>query len=410
MRILSPNSVTILDGNIVLTRRVGSSKWQARYKIGNRWIRITTGEKDLKEAKEVASDRYLDAKYRVRHGVPVQTKRFKDVAKLSIARMQTAIDGGHGKKTYRDYVQATNKYLIPYFGSHHVDKITAADMQKFAEWRVEQMGKQPKASTLSNHNGALNRIFDEALLHNYVTKAQIPDLENKGLKSDRRPAFSRDEYLKLSRAMRHWVKKGREGKSRGMRLLLRDYVLILANTGMRHGTEAQNLRWNHISVIEQDGYKYIAMWVKGKTKARELVAKHSGVIRYLDRIRSRCEDIAHLSMEDLLRSGCDLPVFRLPDGMVTDNLRQTFKAFLKDHGLLKDPVTGQDRTLYSLRHTYATFQIVYRGIDLHLLATQMGTSIAMIERHYSHLKPRMNAHKLAGRFWASKKQADYEPE
>jgi integrase len=27
---------------------------------------------------------------------------------------------------------------------------------------------------------------------------------------------------------------------------LRDYVLILANTGMRHGTEAMNLKWRHI--------------------------------------------------------------------------------------------------------------------------------------------------------------------
>ena len=31
---------------------------------------------------------------------------------------------------------------------------------------------------------------------------------------------------------------GVRGKSRDMRYLLRDYVLILANTGIRHGTEA----------------------------------------------------------------------------------------------------------------------------------------------------------------------------
>jgi hypothetical protein len=28
----------------------------------------------------------------------------------------------------------------------------------------------------------------------------------------------------------------------------------------------------------------------------------------------------------------------------------------------------------------------------------MGTSIAMIEKHYSHLTPRLNAHKLVGSF------------
>jgi hypothetical protein len=38
--------------------------------------------------------------------------------------------------------------------------------------------------------------------------------------------------------LRSWINKGRNYKSRQMRELLRDYVLILANTGIRHGTEA----------------------------------------------------------------------------------------------------------------------------------------------------------------------------
>jgi hypothetical protein len=42
---LSPVSVTILDGAVVLSRRSESAKWQARFKVDNRWIRITTKEK-----------------------------------------------------------------------------------------------------------------------------------------------------------------------------------------------------------------------------------------------------------------------------------------------------------------------------------------------------------------------------
>lgn len=57
----------------------------------------------------------------------------------------------------------------------------------------------------------------------------------------------------------------------------------------------------------------------------------------------------------------------------------------------------QNGTLYSLRHMYATFQIVYGGTDLHLLVGQMRSSIAMIEHHYGHLIPRLKADKLAGR-------------
>jgi hypothetical protein len=45
---------------------------------------------------------------------------------------------------------------------------------------------------------------------------------------------------------------------------------------------------------------------------------------------------------------------------------------------------------------YAAFQIVYEGIDLHQLAKQTGTSIAMIEARHSHLTPSLKADKLAG--------------
>jgi integrase len=87
----------------------------------------------------------------------------------------------------------------------------------------------------------------------------------------------------------------------------------------------------------------------------------------------------------------------LPDGTASANLRQTFKIFMKDTGLLTCPRTGQDRTLYSLRHTYATFALINDGMDIHTLAIQMGTSIGMIERHYSHLTPRLKKDMLTGR-------------
>ena len=36
-------------------------------------------------------------------------------------------------------------------------------------------------------------------------------------------------------------------------------------------------------------------------------------------------------------------------------------------------------------------------MDIHALAIQMGTSIGMIERHYSHLTPRLKKDMLTGR-------------
>ena len=74
---------------------------------------------------------------------------------------------------------------------------------------------------------------------------------NRGEKSERRPDFTREEYATLIRKMPSWINSGKAGKPTDMRHLMRDYVLIMANTGMRHGTEALNLKWKHVTLFEE---------------------------------------------------------------------------------------------------------------------------------------------------------------
>jgi len=392
---LSPNSVAILEGKVVLTQRKRSSAWQARFRVGSKWLRITTKQADLEKAKAAAVDLYARAKFRNDEGLPVVSKRFSQVAAVAIQKMQEALDSGVGKSVYKDYIIAINNYLDPFFGKYNITNIDYALVNEFAAWRKAKLGHEAKASTISTHNSALNRVFDVAMERGYMTKSQLPELKNKGVKAERRADFTIDEYRQLIRFMRSWVKQGKDGKSRWMRELLRDYVLILANTGMRHGTESYGLKWKHISFFEEKGRQYLLMHVDGKTGQRELVARHN-VVGYLQRIHKRTEDIKHLSFDDLISKGVDKEVFRLPDGTKTQSLAQTFEILLNDADLLVDRKTEQNRTLYSLRHTYATFGLVYAGMEIHLLAAQMGTSVAMIEKHYSHLKPRMRAQELAG--------------
>jgi integrase len=165
---------------------------------------------------------------------------------------------------------------------------------------------------------------------------------------------------------------------------------------MRHGTEALNLNWKHITLFEENDLQYLEMSVTGKTGRRDIICR-SGTINYLKRIHERAEDLNHMSFEQLLKERVDLPVFRLPDGTVSKNIHQTFRAFMKESELIKCPRTGLNRTLYSLRHTYATFALINDGMDIHALAIQMGTSIGMIERHYSHLTPRLKKDMLTGK-------------
>ena len=62
--------------------------------------------------------------------------------------------------------------------------------------------------------------------------------------------------------------------------------------------------------------------------------------------------------------------------------------------LLAEGARKEEGTLISLRHTYATFELLRGGTDIHTLSKQMGNSAAMIERHYSKLMATMAADRL----------------
>jgi integrase len=139
--------------------------------------------------------------------------------------------------------------------------------------------------------------------------------------------------------------------------------------------------------------RYLRVWVSGKTGGRWLIAKH-GAVAVLERLHSRQQDLAGLSFETTLQTRVPQRVFRFSTGYQPVSLNGTFRRLMRDAGLLKSS-EGQNRTLYSLRHTYATLAMLRGEVDIHTLAKQMGNSAAVIERHYSKLTATMAAERLA---------------
>ena len=385
-QVFKMNDLYFREGNVILYRRDKSKYFQARIKLqNNKWKRISTGETTKKEASSIACDFYDEIKFKKKNKISLDTRRFKDIAKLAISEMQVELDTGYGKKSFVDYISALQNYFIPYFGNSNIDTIDYKKLQKFDEWRVNKVGRTLNHSTINNHNSGLKRVFKVAVERGWIHSLQVPDLKNKGIKGKRRPYFTQQEYQQLFRHMRTWCYKSNKQSSLEMRELLRDYVLILVNTGMRPGTETYNLKWKQVEEFEKNNVKFMRFWVSGKTGERELIARHN-VRRYLDRIKSRFEKIKPTDY-----------VFRLKSGKRTYSMNATFEELLKDANLLKDK-HDTNRTLYSLRHTYATFQIL-NGVDYHALSVNMGTSISMLEKHYSHLTPTLAANQLAGKIF-----------
>jgi integrase len=169
----------------------------------------------------------------------------------------------------------------------------------------------------------------------------------------------------------------------------------LAATGIRAGTESENLEWRNIDVEIRDEQPVLHIRLqKGKLGPRNLVA-HNSCWRIFEVMRQMSPDIKDIPLEEVLKQRLAKKVFRLSDGTLPDNWNKPFRQWLEETELLNCPVTDKERSLYSLRHYYAT-QRLLEGIPIHDLAEQMGTSVLMITKHYSHLTPLMKAKQFAG--------------
>jgi hypothetical protein len=381
------------DGELILFRRSDSRIWQYKFKReSGSWYRASTRKSVLEHAKRVAMDLHDEARYRERLGLAPAHKSFKDIAMVTIEDMQRDLAAGTGKKIYVDYCSVIERYFIPYFGDKYLQNLKHKDIADFEAWRNHRMARTPKSSTLMTFASAFSRVHQTAISRGWISdRVPIPTMSRRGAKGEVRPAFSVEEIAQLRQFTISWQTQGNLDYDRIMRPLLCAYVEFLLLTGMRHGTESMGIEWRHCEWYASEGQRYIRVWVDGKTGGRWLIAKHEAQA-VLIKLHSLQPDIADKPIE--LVMGRDTKyLFRRPDGQRPRTFNGMFSKLMRESGLRWNH-TNQSRTLYSLRHSYATMELLAET-DIHTLARQMGTSVRMLEAHYSKLTATMAADKLA---------------
>ena len=388
-----PKQIILAGGKLTVYKRPQSAQYQCRFKLANnKWHSASTGTVDIEQAKIQAVAIYETVKIKTDAGLAITTKTFKQIALDEIANMSSALANNTGRRCYRDYIFATNKYLIPFFGKYEVEKITTEMLADFDAWRISEMGKIPVASTKRNHASAYIRVVNLARERGYVGhNRSVPLLDAKGKRSQPRPAFTNEEMKELLCYTETWQKSSYTERTRQMRTLCIAYIEFLVNTGVRHGTEALRLRWKHLQWHWIGNKKYLRIWVSGKTGPRHLIAKHE-VVKVLERMM-RWHKLDYTNLNGVIEAKLDKAIFCLPDNTQISNMENIFRNLMVRSKMRVDS-GGLNRTLYSLRHTYAT-QALANGIDIHTLAKQMGTSVGMIEKHYSKMTATMAAERLA---------------
>jgi len=386
----------LMGGKVHVYRREGSDYWQcSTYLAGKNW-RVSTKEDSLAHAKDFAQDWYLELMGKSRAGVLKVGKTFKQAADLFLHEY-AIITSGERNPQYVRIMQGTLRvHLLPFFGNKVVSEITPGMVQ---EYRIHRMTsrvdpktgqpKRPARATIRMEVVVLRQVLKAAYRHGWLP--YLPDLSapyKASGKISHRGWFSPEEYKMLYEATRADTKSVKGPYRKYIREQFHDYVLFMANTGLRPD-EAARLEFRDVAIVtdEATGERILEIEVRGKRGVGYCKSMTGAVIpfqRLHNRIRPPFTRLRKRSKPKLE----NLP--ELTDKLFGQTPADLINAVLAKLNLKFDR-DGNRRTSYSLRHTYICLRLM-EGADIYQVAKNCRTSVEMIETFYaSHIKNTLDA-------------------
>ncbi len=400
----------VIDGKVYIYRRENSPCWQCAVYLGGRNHRQSTRTESLATAMEFARDWYQDrvAEDRLRQRgmlpdplgrsrapprprVPGE-KTFADAAAAFLKEYRALLEGERNPLYIASKERVLRLYLLPFLGGLPLSAVDAGRIQDYRVHRMTPPAKveparytvkgrtligrprrwrRPSRSTLLKEIVCLRQVLKTANRRRWL--AALPDMSEPyraTAKVSHRAWFSPEEYRRLYEATRARARDPKKERWRVESEQLHDYVLFMANTGLRPD-EASRLQFRDVTVTPlEDGSEILEITVRGKRGVGYCKSMPGAVLPF-ERVRTR-------------RGGrAQDAVF----GKIQRGLLNTVLAELD----LKFDREGSRRTAYSLRHTYICLRLL-EGADIYQVAKNCRTSVEMIETYYAvHLKDTIDA-------------------
>jgi len=268
-----PEHHEFMGGKLHLYRRENSSNWQcSTYLAGKNW-RKSTGEDSLALAKDFAEDWYLGLKGKNRNGELKVGKTFKQAADQFRLEYEIITAGERSPKYVNGLFERIDVHLLPFFEGKVVSEITPGLVQEYRIHRAtsrkdKKTGEplRPARSTLHQEIVALRHVLKTANRHGWLP--YLPDLSapyKASGKVSHRAWFSPEEYKRLYTATRERAKNPKKPRWKKACEQLHDYVLFMANTGLRPD-EAARLEFRDVAIVtdEATGERILEIEVRGK--------------------------------------------------------------------------------------------------------------------------------------------------
>ena len=251
-----PEKHTILGGKVHVYRRDNSSRWQCSTYLAGKNRRVSTKEDSLGKAKDFAEDCYLQLRGKARNGEIRNEKTFREAAAQFEREYQIITEGQRNPIYVKGHSTRLRLHLLPFFGNMGLSEITPGQVQEYRihrhEEAVKEHGKPPARNTMHQEIVVLRQTLKAAVRLRWLDR--LPDLSEPYRASGKishRAWFSPEEYKQLYEATRRRARSPKNSRYKWESEQLHDYVLFMANTGLRPD-EANRLEYRHVKIVKDD--------------------------------------------------------------------------------------------------------------------------------------------------------------
>ena len=259
--------------------------------------------------------------------------------------------------------------LLDYFGNRDVNTITVNDIDRFFE-QLPLNNKPLTTSYINKHKNLLKRILDSA------NRTDIVYPKFRGKKSEPRGYFNYEEYKTLLSKIKKLNGVSYTAHNGSEYLITEEmlhFVIFMVGSMLRPTvSEVYSLRYEDIEVKKLKDKEYLEFAINRKN--RKMIVQTLPTSFYAFR---------------------DMKILR-PDHKESDYLfapqyedRRTAMRYMSNmfaqilrESKMKKGRLGEERTLYSLRHTSLIFNLSQPNVDLLDIARRADTSMKMIQDYY----------------------------
>ena len=341
--------------------------------------------KHLETALSKAEDEYISIKAKVNQGKQIFSEDITTVVGRYLMHRENDVKTALITKQRLGTIRSHLKNMLSYLhGDMKVADIDKGSFKEYYNFRAKQTDYQVNQETVRQECSTIGMLwkwlYNEGLTTISSDKLEFQKFNRKNLQNDvRRDTFTDDEWQKFHQAMRSFASKKncKTEEEYYNRQVLRNYCLILANTGMRTG-ELDQVRWSDIGdyqkIIHEAGtsnvVKISVRWSTSKVRKDRVLYCRDSI--YFERLSELSK---YKAAEDYI-----FTAFR--GNVITARQKSVFWHSVMS--LAKIKTVDRKLSFYSLRHYFVT-QRWKAGVQLRDIANSCGTSVNQIEKTYYHI-------------------------